>query len=151
MKTIKILLVIIFIFTVGIIYSEYQQERTHVFKGADDFTTAVNTERAQRDLEPVTDSDELKAIATQKCNDMIEREYVGHQDPNGKYIWDKAPTGYKYGENLAGNYDNSYDTMQNWVASPEHYENIIDPAFTKVGHATCYTGKDFLIVQIFRS
>ena len=151
MKYLKLFAVIVLIFTIGIIYSEYKQETTNVFKGGDDFTAHVNNERAIRDLEPVKDSAELKYIAEAKCADMVKRAYTAHKDPDGKFIWDKAPQGYKYGENLAGGYDNSYETMQNWIASPEHLANIIDPAFDEVGHATCYNGTEYLNVQVFRS
>lgn len=151
MKIVKYAVVIMLIFTVGIIYSEYRQESLNVYKGADDFTTAVNTHRASYDLEPLTDSKDLKLIAEQKCNDMVSRDYYDHKNPDGKYIWDLAPQGYKYGENLAGGFDSSYETMQKWIASPTHNANMVDPAFKYVGHATCLDGEQWLNVQIFRS
>ena len=147
---IGVVLLIVVAFT-GLMVSEYQQESKPVFNNASDFTTAINTERAKRDLEPVTDNKELVFIAEAKCSDMVTRHYTAHQDPDGNYIWDKAPQGFKYGENLAGGFYNSYETVQHWIASPEHLANIVDPAFTQIGHATCYDGKQFLVVQVFKS
>lgn len=135
----------------GLMLAEYTQESKPVFNGANDFTTAVNTERAKRDLKPVVDNQELVKLAEYKCNDMVSRNYNAHKDPDGKMIWDYAPHGFKYGENLAGNYYSSYETMQAWVISPTHYENIIDPAFTQVGHFTCYGDNQYMTVEVFRS
>lgn len=139
---------LLFVYTM---VAEYHQESTPVFRGANDFTTAVNTVRAGRDLEPVFDSAELSKLADRKCFDMVQRHYIGHVDPDGKMIWDYAPHGYKYGENLAGSYLSSYDVVQAWEKSPEHLENIIDPQFHSVGHATCYDGKQYLVVEVFKS
>lgn len=134
----------------GLMVSEYKQE-SRQFEGIADFTTAVNNTRASYDLEPVINNAELEQIAMRKCKDMATRHYQSHVDPDGKKIWDYAPQGYKYGENLAGNYYNSYEVMQAWVKSPSHLENIVDPAFTQVGHAVCTDGKQYLVVQVFKS
>jgi len=152
-RLILIPLGLILLWFVFIIYSEYRQETKQPpeFKGASDFTTATNAERSKRNLVILEDSTELSAIAERKCKDMATRQYQAHQDPDGKYIWDYAPKGFKYGENLAGSYYSSNEVMQSWINSPTHLENIVDPMFKEIGHAVCTDGKQYLVVQVFKS
>lgn len=145
MKRLIALVIAVIIFTGG--YSLLH--RQPVFMDQSNFTADINTIRAGYDLEPVRDDPTLIYVAEAKCSDMVERNYTGHQDPEGDYVWKGLEPNHKYGENLAGGYLSSYETVRHWVASPEHLSNIVDPVFTKVGHATCYNGKQYLNVEVF--
>lgn len=149
-KVIGAIIAGILILFVLLMVSEYRQE-SRTFIGEQSFTAQINTERAKRGLDPVVDNDELIKLANYKCNDLITRNYYAHRDPDGKMIWDFAPEGFKYGENLATSYFDSTAVVQAWVASPKHLENIVDPMFTQIGHATCYDGKQFIVVEVFKS
>lgn len=154
-KTKKIVIVVfalILLWLGFIIYSEYSQEsKQPVFNSSPDFTALINIERTKRNLSTLIDSQELQRVAERKCNDMVSRHYNAHQDPDGKFIWDYTPHGFKYGENLAGGFYSSSATVSHWVASPEHLENIIDPMFKEVGHYTCFDSKQYLNVEVFKS
>jgi uncharacterized protein YkwD len=150
----KIIITVILVLVLGLtglMVSEYRQESTPVFSGASDFTSAVNTERAGRDLEPLMASVELNKVAESKCNDMVQRNYTAHQDPEGDYIWKDLEPNHRYGENIGIGFYSSYETMQAWKNSKTHYDNIIDPQYREVGHFTCYTGDKYLTVQVFKS
>lgn len=134
----------------ALMYSEYTQEST--FTGdSRDFAMRINGTRYTSGIPVLKMSTALDTVAQRKCNDMVTRKYNAHKDPDGKYIWDYAPQGYKYGENLAGGFKNSDDVIDHWLASPEHLENIVDPVFTEVGHATCKAGNQWLVVEVFKS
>jgi uncharacterized protein YkwD len=151
MKKLKwIIPLVIVIYITIIIANQYIQEKTPQFTGKENFTSMINTERAQYDLEPVTNNQELIDVASLKCQDMINRNYRDHQDPEGDYIWSNLPQNKAYGENLAFNYTNSYETVQNWLKSPTHKENIVNKYFKEVGHYTCFTGEYYITVQLFR-
>lgn len=127
------------------------RQTTPEFKGFTDFTTQINSVRAGYDLNGLRDDPVLIFVAEAKCIDMVERNYTSHQDPKGDYVWKDLEPNHKYGENLAGGYYSSYETVQAWVASPTHLENIVDPVFTRIGHANCYNGQEYLTVQVFSS
>lgn len=150
-KILGIALIGVLLLSGYIIALEYQQESKPIFRDRQTFTTQINTERALRDLPAVKNDTSLEELAEAKCTDMVERHYTAHVDPDGHYLWDSAPKGYKYGENLAGGFYSSEATVKNWIASPSHLANIVDPAFKLVGHATCFDGKQYLNVEVFRS
>jgi len=154
-KTKKIVIVVfalILLWLGFIIYSEYKQEsKQPVFNSTPDFTTLINIERTKRNLPTLIDSQELQRVAERKCNDMVSRHYNAHQDPDGKFIWDYPPHGFKYGENLAGGFYPINETGRHTAAYPEQFENIIDPMFKEVGHYTCFDGKQYLNVEVFKS
>lgn len=151
-KIVMLVLVLISLWIGFIIYSEYKQEsKQPAFSGISDFTALINAERTKRSLPILVDSQELQRVAERKCNDMVSRHYNAHKDPDGKFIWDYTPQGFKYGENLAGGFYSSNEVVRHWIASPEHLENIVDPMFKEVGHYTCTDGKQYLNVEVFKS
>lgn len=144
----SVLLVILLLFTL-VAVDDYNQPRTPVFIGGTEYLNLINTERAIRDLPPLNDSDTLEVAAETKCNDMVDRKYIDHQDPEGDYVWSDLEQDRKYGENIGIGYYSSYDTVQAWLNSPTHLENIVDTEFTEVAHYTCYAGDRYLTVQVF--
>lgn len=151
-KIVIVVFALILLWVGFIIYSEYRQEsKQPEFSGTSDFTALINAERSKRSLPTLVDSQELRTVAERKCNDMATRHYNAHKDPDGKFIWDYTPQGFKYGENLAGGFYSSNEVVRHWIASPEHLENIVDPMFKEVGHFTCLDGKQYLNVEVFKS
>jgi hypothetical protein len=80
---------------------------------------------------------ELTEAAQAKANDMALRNYWSHNTPAGNPPWTfVTATGYNYqklGENLAAGFIDSRATVNGWLASPEHRENMLDAAYTEVG------------------
>lgn len=120
---------------------------------------AVNEIRSNQGLHSLGWSNKLSVVATIKANDIINRGYFDHTNPDGEMIWSElSKNGYNYataGENLAidfGNIDEAYDA---WVKSPSHLENIISKKFTDFGFGVAtgnFEGKiTNVYVQIFAS
>ncbi|ADB59508.1 SCP-like extracellular [Haloterrigena turkmenica DSM 5511] len=113
---------------------------------------AVNEERTARGLEPLEFDTELRDIARAHSEDMAERGYFAHVDPEGNDVTDRYEqagyecnaNGYTGGENLAQTwYDTPvvnddgetvrYETEQEladgivtqWMNSPDHRENLL--------------------------
>ncbi|MGQ3411929.1 CAP domain-containing protein [Natrinema sp. LN54] len=117
-----------------------------------DVHEAVNEERTARGLEPLSFDTELRDIARGHSEDMAERGYFSHVDPEGNDFADRydaagyecSANGYTGGENIAQTW---YDTrvatgdgeivryenereladgiVTQWMNSPDHRENIL--------------------------
>ncbi len=111
-----------------------------------------------REINPLLENSKLNIIAEMKLNDMIDRQYFDHFSPDGKEINYLAELeNYKYlriGENLAmGKFKSDEILVLEWMDSPGHRENILDPGYKETGIAI---KKDFfenkeiwIAVQVF--
>ncbi len=99
----------------------------------------TNKARAERSLPEVTLSQKLNQAAYLKASDMFDKQYWGHDSPEGTKPWkwlvdvDYAYT--KAGENLARNFYTAEAVNTAWMNSDEHRKNIVDPDYTEVGFA----------------
>jgi uncharacterized protein YkwD len=117
----------------------------------------TNAVRTEAHLSPVTIDPLLSRAAQEKANDMVAHSYFAHTSPDGKNPWywlEQMHYNYSYaGENLAINFDESADIVNAWVASPAHYENLINPKYTNVGfgiaQGTFNGAKTTFVVQLF--
>lgn len=96
----------------------------------------VNSNRAQRDLQPLVLDVSLTNLAREHSNDMFKRGYFSHYTPDGLSPFDRmAEANISYsvaGENLAlaPNVDLA---MQGLMNSPGHRANILSTEFHKIG------------------
>lgn len=101
--------------------------------------TEINKIRTNYGLAPLTENPKLDIAALLKAQDMIENDYFNHYSPEGKTPWDwisSVKYNYKYaGENLALNFFNDQETVQAWLDSPSHKENILNPNYKDTGVA----------------
>lgn len=117
----------------------------------------TNEDRTESDLPPLQTSPVLQAAAQMKANDMAEKGYFAHDDPEGRSPWYWfIQAGYQFiyaGENLAVNFVDSKEVEDAWMRSPGHRSNILGSNFTEVGIATAegtYEGKKTIfVVQLF--
>jgi uncharacterized protein YkwD len=114
----------------------------------------TNQARSTDGLPALTNSPLLEKSAANKCADMIARNYWSHNTPDGAEPWvfitPYIPEYYKLGENLASDYPNDLFAHQNWMNSPIHKANILDPEFNQVGFAKCQKSDNkYIIVQHF--
>src|SRR5581483_1227167 len=97
----------------------------------------TNSARAQNGVAPLSLNDQLDAAAQAKANDMATRNYWSHNTPDGNPPWVFVTAqGYSYqklGENLATGFSDEQSTIDGWMASPPHRENLLDSAFNEVG------------------
>lgn len=108
---------------------------------ASDITTEnisylVNQKRIENGLQPLTVDSSLNAAATNKSSDMLSRNYFEHF-AFGMTPWDFInKSGYKYlyaGENLAMDFSTAEGTVNGWMNSPKHRENILNPDYEDMG------------------
>ncbi len=119
----------------------------------------VNQERFNFNLKPLKSNPKLTQAANDKISDMITNNYFAHISPSGKK-WSEfiQAVDYNYtigGENLARNYTTPKETVQAWLNSPTHRENILNPKLKETGIALKSSiknqTKNIYIVQTFGS
>jgi uncharacterized protein YkwD len=97
----------------------------------------VNQERAYAGLAPLTPHPALCIAARLHCQDMIDRDFFDHENPDGLFADDRvASQGYVFetlGENIAAGTFSAIDTMNQWMASPSHSMNILDLNYQEIG------------------
>lgn len=121
------------------------------------WTEDLNSYRSQNNVRPVKEDYFLNTLAAAKCNDMVERNYYSHYDPDGKRIDALAMKLYSFDLNKEAWAENihkgaiytSSKTMLDWYNSPEHRKAMLDPVYTRVGHAQCYSGSSYTMVEVF--
>ncbi len=103
----------------------------------------INTERSSRNLTVLITNASLLTAANQKSQDMIDRDFFAHIDPDGNYVWPKIMTAgygqYKIlGENLAVDFSTSEGMIKAWLDSPTHRANLLHTDFLEQGLVALY-------------
>lgn len=84
-------------------------------------------------------NDQLSQAAFMKAQNMFAEQYWAHVSPSGVQPWKWfGDVGYNYsyaGENLAKNYPTAEATVNAWMNSPTHRENVLKDEYTDVGFA----------------
>lgn len=119
--------------------------------------TLTNKDRAENGIDALIEDAALARAAQMKADDMAEKGYFAHVDPEGRQPWywfDKAGYDYTYaGENLAVNFTDSEDVEKAWMNSPAHHANIVKSQYTRIGIGVAqgtYQGKETtFVVQFF--
>jgi hypothetical protein len=96
-----------------------------------------NAQRAANGVSNLALNDKLDAAAQANADDMAARNYWSHYTPEGNppWIWVNNQ-GYSYqklGQNLATGFSDEQSTINGWMASPPHRQNLLDSAFSQVG------------------
>ncbi len=97
----------------------------------------TNAARASNGVATLNLNAQLDAAAQASANDMAARNYWSHNTPEGNppWVW-VTNQGYAYqklGQNLAAGFSDEQATIDGWMASPPHRENLLDTTFTDVG------------------
>lgn len=97
----------------------------------------INNFRAQNGLGPVTLSSTLTAAADYHSADMANRNYFSHDLPGiGSWSQNISNHGYSGGtraENIAAGNAGAQATFDQWVNSPGHRANMLNPALSAIG------------------
>jgi uncharacterized protein YkwD len=96
----------------------------------------VNEQRAQAGCSPVTADSKLQALATAFSEEMADRNFFDHTDPDGRTPWDRAKAAGITdlgGENIARGQADPAAVMDAWMNSPGHRANILNCSFTTLG------------------
>jgi len=98
--------------------------------------TLVNEERAKVGCSPVRADASLAALAGAFSEDMAERDFFDHTDPDGATPWDraeKAGISDLGGENIARGQANAQSVMDAWMNSDGHRANILNCDYKTLG------------------
>ncbi|MCI8478875.1 MAG: hypothetical protein HFE97_11200 [Oscillospiraceae bacterium] len=97
----------------------------------------VNIERAKEGLAPLGTYDSLTAAAQIRAPEIVT--LFSHDRPNGSSCFTALDeTGakkgaYTWGENIAAGHATAAATVEQWMNSPGHRANILDPNYTHIG------------------
>ncbi len=122
------ILVIIILGTIPLVYSDSTEEYYML--------TLINNERQAQGLEPLTMNSTLSSAAKLHSQDMINRNFFNHVNPDGLTPSDRARNaGYSFialAENICGNpsIDAGHSSL---MGSPSHRINILNPSYKEVG------------------
>lgn len=111
----------------------------------------VNQIRADHGLAPLKEDQRLDASAADKAGDLIAENYFAHTSPQRGAFYTfiyKQISVSKAGENLGECYPTSEAAFAAFVASPEHYVNIVDPAFNIFGSALVWQPNDHCMLWV---
>ena len=99
----------------------------------------TNAARTSASLSELKVNESLNKAAALKANDMLANNYWAHDSPSGVTPWKwLGDAGYRYdiaGENLAKNYPTASATVNAWMGSPSHRDNILSNDYKDVGFA----------------
>jgi hypothetical protein len=126
---------------------------------ANDLMNRINQERVQRFLPALITDARLTRAAVIKSNDMINRSFFAHVNPDGNYIWPTIEAqGYTpyltLGENLAMDFSTASAVVQAWMSSATHRANIVNTKFEDQGMGSVFGSftpghKSILITNAF--
>ncbi len=107
----------------------------------------TNVERAQQGLAPLTFNPQLAAAAQVHSANMGMRDFMDHTNPlDGSLAADRVTSqGYNYqtvAENVAGGQPTPEQVVLDWMNSPEHRVNILNPNVTEIGVGYHFQGND---------
>lgn len=110
--------------------------------------TLINDYRLENGVGVLNLNPKLNASAQAKCEDMVNRDYWGHNDPEGEdfsiFFDSQSYSPYTWaGENLAYGFSSASATFSGWQKSPGHNSNLLDPDYTEVGYSVCFS-EDFV-------
>ena len=121
----------------------------------DEVLKLVNHEREKAGVAPLKLNETLNSMANVRA--VEASQYFSHTRLHGKAcftIFDDFDMDYSYsGENLAAGNSTAAATVEQWINSPGHYANMIDPEFTEIGIGFYYDENStykYHWVQIFR-
>lgn len=114
----------------------------HVLKAFDTGSaiSLINIERRARGLSPLNEHEKLNRAALSKVHSLALSGNLEHtSSAAGEPWWPLEEADYRYdvvGENLGVNIETAELLVSEWMASPGHRANILNPEFEDIGIAT---------------
>lgn len=103
----------------------------------------ANVERAQNNLKAFTWAPEVVPVARAHSEDMKNRDYFDHQNPEGLYSYDRLENVSIYGsisgENIAAGQTNAIFAHEGWMNSLGHRQGILSNT-TRLGVGVAFGG-----------
>ena len=113
----------------------------------------VNELRRERHLEPLRAHPALAKVALAHANEMARNDYLSHvnlggEDPLAR-VRAAGIEGFKIASSAAAGYRISA-VIEEWLRSPSHRENLLNPAFNTTGLGVVETPDGHtLVVELF--
>lgn len=144
--------------TVATMKSEASSVYNSLSTSRNTILTITNKYRTEKNVNGLTLDTTLSLMATIRAMEMAYSGKFSHERPDGREwstMWSdymgKNPEGLIIGENLANGYASDEAACQGWRKSEGHYENMINPEFTKMGIGKyTFNGKTYW-AQLFQS
>ena len=118
----------------------------HLAKVEDLVFEITNQARQAKGLPPFIKDAELTQVARAFSNDMLVRRFFDHTTPDGVSFDERISNRYRHRVRIMGEniwYASGYslgkiqqvvkEIVDDWMSSPGHRENILDPKFTHLG------------------
>jgi uncharacterized protein YkwD len=103
----------------------------------EELVNLINAERSRRGLTPLQINPLLMQVAEAHSQDMIDRNFFSHTNPDGLEPWDRISSGgYNWlyaGENIGAGYTTPQAMFNAWMGSLGHRANILSVSFTEIG------------------
>ena len=117
----------------------------------------TNAQRATYGLPPLARDETIMAIARARSNDMMARNYFGHNDPvTGAHLAREAVTAAGYGRAGANIYwggavlaDFPAKAVGWFMGDEPHRANILSPDYTAIGVGIVWNGQGWMLTQDF--
>lgn len=103
----------------------------------------INRVRLHYGVDPLSYNEDLRTAASAHSVSMVDHDYFAHEGPGGSVDRRISRAGYlarartfTVGENIAaggGRSGSPWDIFQDWMHSPPHRANILDPHFRDAG------------------
>jgi uncharacterized protein YkwD len=106
----------------------------------------TNQHRRVKGLAPLSQDNELREIARAYSNDMLARRFFDHTTPDGISFDERILDRYRHrvrfvgeniwyasGYNLGKIHQIAKEIVDDWMSSPGHRDNMLDPDFTHLG------------------
>ena len=133
----------------GIMGCDSTQETAVGIETREAYLAAINAERAhphdcgETRYEATTElvwNEQLAAAARKHSDDMAQNDFMSHDSSDGtpfkSRIQNEGYTSYdKIGENVAVGQESVAVVVAEWMESPGHCKNIMDPRFDEMGMA----------------
>ena len=102
---------------------------------------------------PLTASASLDAAALAHAEDMASHSRLGHAGSDGSTAGERAArAGYRWrlvGENVASGQSTAEQVVADWLDSPHHCANLMDPAYAEMGVGYAAGPGDVYWAQLF--
>lgn len=124
------------------------------------FLTNTNAYRQEKGVAPLKLNEDLNIVANIKAMEMAYSNKFDHTRPNGSdwstlyytyFNMKKIEIPHKLGENLAGGFSTDLGACEGLRNSQDHYRNMVDKEFTKIGIGRYYFEGTTYWVQVFSS
>ena len=125
----------------GIVFG--QQSSGHV---ANQVLREINQQRASNGVGPLILNRTLASAAQKHAEDMVKRDYLEHRSPDLRGLTDRVTSaGYPWhavAENLAAGNLPVNRTVQSWMTSPSHRDNMLNPDYSEAGVGYAFFSDD---------